>query len=993
MVDYPVSLEPPYRPFFLLPGTGPAIDHLDDGRRPTFFSALYERAAAALSGATAARSPPAIKYEENAPFPMLERGDLYVRRIQVAADFASPRNATAELLRALAQSCHPVSFELVGHAGLVVLQIVAASVDADHVFSSVTDYLPDAAVLGEGDLLLGTWDRDQPSLVVDWGLENEFFLPVACPRSFELDPYIPLVAALARAQEGETLCFQVLFERTINPWRSAILDAVTAPDGKPLFVDAPQFVPMAREKASTPLLSAVIRTAASANTRERALELTRAVGGFFAQFERPDGNAFIPLSNEQYDGDWHETALLARVSLRTGVLLSLDELTGLVHLPDQSVRHAALLRTERRTKVLPAIGRGHAFVLGDNLHAGVREPVSVAIDERLAHTVIAGASGTGKSTLLVNMIRQDLDAGHGLALLDPHGDLVEDVLATIPPHRIDDVAVFDPADEAFPVGFNIVAADSERDKILLASDLASVFKRLSTSWGDTMSTVLGNAVLALLESPEGGTLLTLRRFLSDDVYRAGFLKTVEDEEVRYFWKTEWPMIGTRSIGPLLSRLNTFLRPKLIRHIVGQKRPRLNLNMHLNGRKIVLAKLSQGLIGSENTYLLGSLILSRFLQLALARQSLPKAERHPFFLYVDEAEHFLTPSFASLITEPRKYGVGLTLAFQTLAQLRKEPEVASAVLGAHTRILFRLGDDDARTLADGLSFFDANDLRSLSRGDAIARLGQATNDCNLRTYPPPATNAEEVHARREAVIARSRAQFAMSLAEVSDELAQFRTPIEESTAKSSPQAKPSPEQAPSAEEQRPQAGPPKVQIPSKPSQMQADASVPPLGRGGAEHKYLQHLIKRLAEERGFRAVIEDQVGGGQVDVALRRADVSIACEVSITTDPAHELENARKCLSAGFARVWMITPDKKRREKLAKTISALGAGERVACIGGEDLVTAFEALAPAPQTTERIVGGYKVKATRRITSYEDYEKRQAAMAEVIARSLLKGRKKT
>ncbi len=183
---------------------------------------------------------------------------------------------------------------------------------------------------------------------------------------------------------------------------------------------------------------------------------------------------------------------------------------------------------------------------------------------------IIGATGTGKSTLLLSLITQDIQQGNGLCVLDPHGDLIETILRYIPEERSKDVVLIDPADSEFPIGFNILSAHSELEKELLSSDLVASFKRLSTSWGDQMNSVFSNAILAFLESTNGGTLADLRRFLVEKSYRDTFLKTVLDPNVVYYWQKEYPLLKSNSIGSILTRLDTFLRPKLIRYNGGAK---------------------------------------------------------------------------------------------------------------------------------------------------------------------------------------------------------------------------------------------------------------------------------------------------------------------------------------------------------------------------------------------------------------------------------------
>src|SRR5581483_408379 len=293
------------------------------------------------------------------------------------------------------------------------------------------------------------------------------------------------------------------------------------------------------------------------------------------------------------------------------------------------------------TKAAPPLAFGHAMVLGENHHAGETVRVSMTTEQRVRHTHLIGVSGSGKSTLLLNMIAQDVEQGNGIAVLDPHGDLVDQVIARIPAERIKDVVLLDPSDEGYPVGFNILSAHSDLERNLLASDLVSVFKRLSTSFGDQMTTVLGNAILAFLESSVGGTLTDLRRFLVEPAYRDRFLATVGDSEVVYYWQREFPLLSGKPQGPILTRLDTFLRPKVIRHMVSQKENRLDFADVMNGRKILLAKLSQGLIGEENSYLLGTLVVSKLNQVATSRQNMPAEARTPFYLYIDEFHNFVT----------------------------------------------------------------------------------------------------------------------------------------------------------------------------------------------------------------------------------------------------------------------------------------------------------------------------------------------------------------
>lgn len=992
LTPYPVALEPPFRYCRLLPSFREPPVPEDDGRRPTFLSSLADLVRGAKTSTPTLVRADDTPFEEPEPFPACETDALTTLTVYVPGDFASPTEVAGRLLSALSASLQPLSVEWIGSGGKVTLQIACRRSDTEHLVGSLAGYVPEAVVLESEDLLGRLGESGQERLVIDFGLSEEFFLPLRTFSSFGIDPAIPLVTALAQTHADELLCLQILFARAANPWGNAIRHALTAPDGGAVFEDAPEFQPLAKEKTGAPLYAAVLRVVAQAETKARAWSHARATGAFILQFSRAGANELIPLENDGYSDEDHLDAVMNRTSFRTGMLLSEQELAGFVHLPDASLRHPALAREEKRAKAVPESGRGRAAILGENVYRGVATPVGIGLEERLQHMHIVGASGMGKSTLLVDLICQDIRAGHGLAVLDPHGDLIEEILARIPEERVGDVAVFDPADEEWPIGFNILAAENTLEKQLLASDLVSIFERLSTSWGDTMNTVLANAVLALLESTEGGTLLELRRFLVDDRFRKEYLETVPDHEIRFFWQRSFALIGARSIGPILSRLDAFLRSKLIRHMVGQKDGKLRLQTLMHTGGIFLGKLSQGLIGTENMSLLGSLLLSKFHQLALARQRLSKAERRPFFIYADECQHFVTPSVGSLLSEGRKYGVGLVLAHQHLGQIRGSA-IEGGLLGSYTRIAFRVGDEDARKLSEGFSFFEAHDVQGLGRGEALVRLGSAGSDCNLRTQALPPLHEDEAEARRAAVRTASRDAFAVArdavrqvleAAYTEREEAEKVAPKEEGTTTREPAVSATPqEERRVPREEAPPAG--------KKTPKSVPVTSPMPGRGGAEHKYLQHLIKRLGEERGFRGIIEEPVGDGRVDVVLRKEELALAWEISITTDPEHEVENMRKCLSGDYSHFVMVVPDTKRRETLRKKLAEALPDCSIAVLSPEEIVPYLENFRADEPPLEQTVRGYKVRVTRQRLSPEEVASRRSAVAEVIARSVSKAKR--
>jgi hypothetical protein len=641
------------------------------------------------------------------------------------------------------------------------------------------------------------------------------------------------------------------------------------------------------------------------------------------------------------------------------MLLSGDELAALAHIPGASVSSEALTRTRIATREAPGVARGHALVLGVNEHRGVRVPVSLALESRFSHTWLIGATGTGKSTVLARMILDDIERGHGVAVFDPHGDLIDDVLARVPTSRINDVILVDPADTERPVAWNALHAESEIEKTLVASDLVSIIRRFATSWGDSMTTVLSEAVSALLAYPRGGILGDVKRFIVDPGFRKTVLADVPDPDIRRFWNTEYPRIGERSVGPLLSRLDQFLRMKLMRNVLDQRDAKLDVPRVMREGRILLARLPKGQIGAENAHLLGSLLLAKVSATALMRQGERPHERRPFFVYVDECHQFVSPSLESLLTETRKYHVGLTLAHQTLKQLAPTPSIESALLGsAHTRIAFRVGDEDAKKIAQGFAHFKEDALLSLGRGEAIVRFGGAANDCNVSTAPlRKATDDGRIEAIRKA----SRMRYGTVPAVVSIEPAMPPPPVVV-------QAKV--ERPATQVEARPRPAPP----PRSP------------GRGGEKHKYLQHLVKRLAEERRFRATLEAPAGDGDVDVLLERDGLRVGIEISVSTDAAHEALNLRKCVAAGFTHVVCLVSEKKVRTHLAEIVAAESQGSAVEVAAPEDVVAVLDSLGAPTPTQETVVRGYTVKVSRQTLSPGDASAKRAALAALVAKTM-------
>lgn len=984
----PVDLEPPFRPFWFHhapPGT-----IVDDARKPTPLSAWFERVRERITGQSGVpgANPDADEWSEDEPQPAPFESDepIVELRVSAPAGMKVTIDGAERALLSLRACSAPVAFEVFGGADGVSVQFAAREEDAGIVREQLSSYFPDAVIQRAPASLENEWTRNGrgDAVLVDFGLANEFMLPLDASTSMDVDPLIAVVGALSELSSGEFGLLQVLFAPARSPWAESVMRAVTDGEGGPFFADAPETLPLARQKTSRPLFVAVVRVAAQSPEAGRPLAVARRLSGAFAQLSNPGANELIPLDGDGYPFDEHAEDFLRRESRRSGMILNSEELASLVHVPSASVRSPRLARETRKTRQAPALVTGHELTLGENVHAGETRPVTLSSDQRVRHMYVIGASGTGKSTFLLNCILQDIERGEGVGVLDPHGDLIDQILARVPEGRFGDVALLDPSDADRPVGFNILSAHSEVEKELLASDIVSVFRRMSTSWGDQMTSVLGNAALAMLESERGGSVADLRRFLVEPDFRQEFLESVRDSEVVYYWRKEFPLLAGKPQAPILTRLDAFLRPKPIRRMVSQRESTLDFRSIMDGRKIFLAKLAQGAIGEENAHLLGALLVSKIHQIATSRQDVAQSNRQPFYLYVDEFHNFVTASMAAALSGARKYGLGLVLAHQELRQLwNRDADVASAVVAnPYTRVCFRLGDFDAQKLEEGFSSFDARDLQNLGTGEAICRVERAEYDFNLRTPPTPSVAPEAAERRTAEIRALSRQRYGQREA-VAEEGAER---IEEADHKRTQPVRPPARSAPS------ESPTPTPKNKERKSRRETVAHEEPLrGRGGPQHKYLQRLVKKMAEARGYRAAIEREIlgGTGHVDVAIERGDERIACEISVSSTPEHEFANVQKCLAAGYGSVVVLSSERKALDEIREFISPRLAPETskpVLFFLPEEFLAHLEDVDAANAGSEKTVRGYRVKVSYRAVTDDQKKAKKDAISQVVTQAL-------
>jgi len=402
----------------------------------------------------------------------------------------------------------------------------------------------------------------------------------------------------------------------------------------------------------------------------------------------------------------------------------------------------------------------------------IRKRFGIKEKNRRGHLYIIGKTGTGKSTLVENMAISDIGGGNGLALIDPHGDLSENVLSFMPRRRAKDVIYFNPGDVEYPVPFNPLESGHPDQHHLVSSGLISIFRKIWPEfWGPRLEHILRHSILTLLEY-QNGTILDIPKLLTDKEFREEVIRKVNNQQVRNFWFSEFEKysawLRSEAISPILNKVGQFLASVPLRNIVGQKENTFNLRKVMDEGKILVVNLAKGRIGEDNCSLLGSMMMTKIWLAALSRADTPETKRKPFYLYVDEFHNFMTLSFADILSEARKYGLHLALAHQYIEQL--DEKIKGAIFGnVGTIISFRVGIDDAKQLAgEFYPVFNENDLINLPNYHIYLKLmidGTTSRPFSAITLPP----YEKKKGCLDAVIRQSRERYARHRSDVEREI--------------------------------------------------------------------------------------------------------------------------------------------------------------------------------------------------------------------------------
>ena len=524
----------------------------------------------------------------------------------------------------------------------------------------------------------------------------------------------------------------------------------------------------------------------------------QAIVGTFKQYNSTNLNGFRMSGGSFKKEDL--ASYRSRLFMDRGFILNIEEVASVFHLPHTNVETPNIVWASNKTAEppakLPVITGNDA--IDENISAfgltnfrGMNHQFGMLRSDRSRHVYIIGQTGAGKSGTLELFALSDIYHGQGYAIIDPHGDFAVNNMRFIPESRLKDVVYFNPADTAFPLGFNPLEVTNPNQKTNISSEVIGVLKRMfGESWGPRLEYILRYTILALLDRPET-TMLDITRMLTDKKFREDTLSYCKDTVVMQFWRVEFASWNDKfvaeAIAPVLNKVGAFTANPVIRNIIGQPKSTFNIREIMDEGKILIVNLSKGLIGEDNASILGSFLVTKIQLAAMSRSDIPNIEdRRPFYLYVDEFQNFATDSFATILSEARKYGLNLTVANQYISQM--SDTVRDAVFGnVGTMICFRVSADDAPILSKQFEpQFEPNDLLQMHNRNFIINMvikGEKSPafSASTLTLPPMQNDNSSI------IIENTRRNYSRSRADVEQEIDAAIQPPQHLQSKKQPQS--------------------------------------------------------------------------------------------------------------------------------------------------------------------------------------------------------------
>ncbi|KKQ28445.1 MAG: hypothetical protein A3H17_01200 [Candidatus Levybacteria bacterium RIFCSPLOWO2_12_FULL_37_14] len=612
-----------------------------------------------------------------------------------------------------------LSFEIVGMPGdirfyvhtpkklqdLVEKQINGAYPDAEIKIVSVDSVKREGMIIGNE---YNIFSREGKVAFTSLRLKSENYKPIKVYKDLPTDPLSSITSVLAKMTEGEGAAIQILITPGDSNWKkhgrsylAKTKKLESNPETAKYSSDAKELEGI-ENKISKPGFKTTIRIIVSSASKESAEAHLGNIMSIYSQFEAI--NSF-KKNKHRFKGMFMNDFIYRYLPMwGDSSILTSEELATLYHFPNKSVTTPNIFWMNAKRAPAPATIPTSGLYLGKSTYRGLAKPVYMDIDDRRRHMYIIGKTGTGKSEFLKDMIMQDIRSGQGLAVIDPHGDLIDDILPMIPPKRAEDVILFDPSDTTRPMGLNMLEAQTEEQKHYVVSSIIGLMYKLfdpnkTGIIGPRFEHAIRNAMLTVMYE-QGSTFVEVVRVLTDANYVQELLPKVMDPIIRRYWTDQIAQTSdfhkSEVLDYIVSKFGRFVTNKMIRNIIGQSDSSFNFRKVMDEGKILLINLAKGKIGEENSQFLGLVLVPKILVAAMSRQDMAKDLRKDFFLYVDEFQNFATPDFAQILSEARKYKLNLIVANQFIGQM--DEEVKNAIFGnVGSLISFRVGVTDANYL--------------------------------------------------------------------------------------------------------------------------------------------------------------------------------------------------------------------------------------------------------------------------------------------------------
>ncbi len=630
-----------------------------------------------------------------------------------------------------------ISFEIVAKEADIRFYVSAPSYLTDMIEKTIYGYYPsaDIKVVDEPNIFSEKGKVTFSALVK----KDYDYMPLKIYKDMPTDPLSTVTSALSKMGKGEGAMVQILIRPThsnIMKVGKSYVSSVKKKESDPqkaTFKTDPKVLERISAQCSQPSFDTIIRFVVSAQTKERANLHLKNIKTAFSQFNS-DLNGLKTVKSLfkgvfMINFIYKFFPLVQFPFMKEISVLSADELATIFHFPNKTIETPYIQWLKAKTAPVPSeIPRKEGTFIGYGYYRGVRRPVHISYEDKRRHVYIIGKTGVGKSVLLQDMALQDIKRGHGVCIIDPHGDLVENILRYIPPQRAEDVVYFDPADIERPMGLNLLEYYNEDQKYFITTSIINLMYKLYDPQrtgiiGPRFEHAIRNAMLTVM-AEQGATFVEVVRALTDPRFVKELLPKVKDPIVRRYWTDQIAHTSdfhkSEVLDYIVSKFGRFVTNKTMRNIIGQSKSAFDFRKIMDEGKILLINLSKGRLGEENSSFLGLVLIPKILVAAMSRQEIPEEKRRDFFLYVDEFQNFATPDFATILSEARKYHLNLTVANQFIGQM--EEEVKNAVFGnVGTLITFRVGVTDASYLAREFQpIFSESDLINIERFHAYMK---------------------------------------------------------------------------------------------------------------------------------------------------------------------------------------------------------------------------------------------------------------------------------